>query len=74
MALLLDRGGLGVALDDDQPAQHGAVFAGYLLPGGLAEMLAKRNLAALFLRGKKNAPAVFRHLHIVEIGPAVGVD
>ena len=74
MALLLDRGGLGVALDDDQPAQHGAVFAGHLLPGGLAEMLAERNLAALFLRGKKNAPAVFRHLHIVELGPAFGID
>ena len=36
MALLLDRGRLGVALDDDQPAQHGAVFARHLLPDGLA--------------------------------------
>ena len=27
MALLLDGGGLGVALDHDQAAQHGAVFA-----------------------------------------------
>ena len=32
MALLLDRGRLGVALDDDQPAQHGAVFARHFLP------------------------------------------
>src|SRR5262249_9937941 len=33
MALLLDGGRLGVALDHDQPAQHGAVLPGHLLPG-----------------------------------------
>src|SRR3954452_14337274 len=74
MALLLDRGRLGVALDDDESAQHGAAFAGDLLPDRLTEVLAERNLAALFLRGKKNAPAVIRHLHIVEFGPALGID
>ena len=74
MALLLDRGRLGVALDDDQAAQHGAVFARHLLPGRLAEMLAERNLAVLLLRRKQDAPAVFRHLHVVELGPALGID
>ena len=39
MALLLDRGGLRVALDDDEPAQHGAILARHFLPGGLAQML-----------------------------------
>src|SRR4051794_5044084 len=74
MALLLDRGRLRVALDDDEPAQHGAVFAGNLLPDGLAEVLAERNLAIRLLRSKKNAPAVVRHLYIVELGPALGID
>jgi hypothetical protein len=46
MALLLDRGRLGVALDDDQAAQHGAVLARHLLPGGLAGVLAARDGAA----------------------------
>ena len=41
-ALLLDRGGLGVALHGDQPAQHRAVFARHLLPGRLALMRAER--------------------------------
>jgi hypothetical protein len=35
--LLLDRGGLGVALGHDEPAQRVAVLARHLLPGGLAE-------------------------------------
>ena len=43
MALLLDRGRLGVALDHDQAAQHGAMFAGHFLPGRLAVMLAERD-------------------------------
>ena len=47
MALLLDRGRLGVALDHDQAAQHGAVFARHFLPGVLALVRAERNLAAL---------------------------
>jgi hypothetical protein len=37
-------------------------------------MLAERNLAIRLLRSKKNAPAVVRHLHIVELGPALGID
>ena len=74
MALLLDRGRLGVALDDDQPAQHGAVFARHLLPDRLAQVLAERNLPALFLRREQDAPAVFRHLHVVELGPALRID
>ena len=57
MALLLDRGRLGVALDDDQAAQHGAVFARHLLPGRLAEVLAERNLAALVLAERAECPS-----------------
>jgi hypothetical protein len=41
MALLLDRRRLGVALDHDQAAQHGAVLARHFLPGRLALVLAE---------------------------------
>ena len=74
MALLLDRGRLGVALDHDQAAQHGAIFARDFLPGRLAEMLAERNDAVLFLRRQQNAPAIIRHLDVVELGPAARID
>ena len=74
MALLLDRGRLGVALDHDQAAQHGAVFARHFLPGRLAIMLAERNDAVLFLRRQQNAPAIFRHPDVVELGPAARID
>ena len=43
VALLLDGGRLGVALDDDQAAQHRAIFAGHVLPGRFAGMLAAGN-------------------------------
>ena len=74
MALLFDRSGLGVALDHDQAAQHGAMFARHFLPGRLAIMLAERNDAVLLLRSKQYAPAVVRHPDIVELGPAARID
>src|SRR5262249_57977689 len=74
MALLLDRGGLGVALDDDETAQHGAVFAWHLLPGGVAVVLAERNRAALLVRRQQDAPAIVRHLHVIQLGPALWID
>ena len=74
MALLLDGGRLGVALDHHQAAQHGAVFARHLLPGRLALVLAERDGAVFFLRREQDAPAVLRHLHVVELGPALGID
>ena len=55
MALLLDRGGFGVALDDQQAAQHGAIFARHLLPGRLALVRAERDGAALD-RGASRMP------------------
>jgi hypothetical protein len=74
VALLLDRGRLGVALDDDEPAQHGAVLARHLLPGRLAEMLAEIDLAAFLLRRQEDAPAVFGHAHVIELRPAFRID
>ena len=40
-ALLLHRGGLGIALGDDQPAQGRAVLARHLLPDVFAAVLAE---------------------------------
>ena len=56
IALLLDRGRLGVALDHDQAAQHGAVFARHFLPGVLALVRAERNLAAFDCCGASSTP------------------
>ena len=74
MTLLLDRGRFGVALDDDQPAQHRAVFARHFLPGRLALMRAEADPAVLDRRREQNAPAVLRHSDIAEFGPALGLD
>ena len=74
MALLLDRGRLGVALDHHEAAQHGAIFARHVLPGRLAEMLAERDLAVLLLRREQHAPAIVGHLHVIELGPAARID
>ncbi len=52
MTLLLDRGGLSVALRDDQSAQDTAMLARNLAPDRLALMLAERNLS-LWLRGRR---------------------
>ncbi len=70
--LLLDRRGLGVALDHDQAAQHGAVLAGDLLPRRLALVRAERDGATLDLRREQDAPPVLRHLDVVEHRPVVG--
>ena len=74
VALLLDRGGLGVALDHDQPAQHGAMFARHVLPGRLALVGAERDLSRLDLGREQDAPFVFGHAHVIEFGPALGID
>jgi hypothetical protein len=74
VALLLDGGRLGVALDHDQAAQHGAILARDFLPRRLAEMLAERNDAIFLLRRKQDAPAIVGHADIVELGPAARID
>ena len=70
-ALLLDRRGLGVALDDDQALQVGAVLAGHLLPDGLALLLAERDAPVGVALGEEHAPPVVLHDHVVEVRPAL---
>ena len=73
-ALLLDRGGLGVALHDDEPPQKRPVLAWHLLPRGLALVTAERNRPSFDLGRQQNAPAIGRHLHIAELRPTGGID
>ena len=56
VALLLDRGRLGVALDDDQPLQVGAVLARHLLPGRLALVLRRSRCAGRGSRSARKMP------------------
>src|SRR5207245_2527187 len=58
VTLLLDRGGLGVALDHDQPLQLGPVLPWHLAPHRLALVLAEPDLAARVPLGQEDAPAV----------------
>ncbi len=74
MALLLDRGRFGVALDHNHSPQHGTIFAGHFLPGRLATMGAERNCAAFRRRSEQDAPAVLGHADIIENRPAFRID
>src|SRR5712692_9298757 len=71
MALLLDRGRLGVALCNDEPAEYSPMFARNLAPYPLALVLAERNPAIGLGLGQKNAPSIIRHLHISKCSPAL---
>src|SRR5262249_44743342 len=73
-ALLLDRRGLRIALGHDQPAEHAAILARHVLPHGGAEMVAEADRAARLRLGEEQAPAVLRHLDVVELRPALRVD
>src|SRR5580658_1647626 len=72
--LLLDRGGLGVALRHDEAPQRRAVLARHLLPGRLAEFVAEADGAVGRGVGEENAPAILRHLDGAVARPTLGVD
>src|SRR5262249_45342494 len=72
-ALLLNRSGFGVTLRDDEAAQGRAVLARNLLPDRLAVVVTEADAAIFFRVGKKNSPAIFRHAHVAERGPALSV-
>ena len=74
VALLLHRGGLGIALDDDQPLQVGAVLAGQLLPGRFALVLAERDAPGGIALGEEDAPAVVVHGDVPEVRPPLAAD
>ena len=74
VALLLHRGGLGVALDHDQPLQLGPVLPRHLGPYRLALVLAEPGRAARVPFGQEDPPPVLRHGHVTELRPAVPAD
>ncbi len=74
VALLLDAGRLGVALDDDQPLQCRAELAGHLLPGRLAAMRAEADRAVRVALGQEDAPAVLGQVHVAEVRPPFPAD
>src|SRR5262249_31483398 len=53
--------------------QRAAVLTGYLLPGRLPLVVAEVDQAPRLRLGQKDPPAVFGHLDVVEVGPAVAV-
>ena len=55
-ALLLHRGGLGVALHHDQALQAGPVLAGDLLPGRFTLVLAESDPPVLVPLGQEDPP------------------
>src|SRR6266403_1736944 len=72
--LLFDRSWFGVALRDDYTAQDGPIFAGNVLPSGLAFVAAEVDLAGFIAGLQENAPAIFGHADITKLGPAVGFN
>src|SRR5712692_2337776 len=71
--LLLDRGGLRIAVGDDEPAKGAAILARHLLPGRLALVIAEVDLPARLRLGQEDAPAILGHPDIVELRPALGI-
>src|ERR1700726_1120179 len=73
MTLLLDRGGLGIALGHNQPAEYSAMLAGNFMPNFLALVLAEGNPPIRFGIREENAPSVVGHLHVSKCRPALRV-
>ena len=72
--LLLDARRLGITLRDDEAAEAVAELARNFIPHRLALEIAKAVDAAFDLRLEEDAPAILRHLHVIEVGPAIGLD
>src|SRR5262249_36075955 len=72
MTLLFDARGLGIPLHDNQPTKHRTILARHLLPRLLALVGAEIDPAVLLTWREQDAPAVLRHSHVFELGPALG--
>src|SRR3989338_570556 len=71
--LLLDRRGLGVALRDDQAAEHTAVLARHLLPRGTPLVIAEVDQPPWLRLGDVDAPALRGELHESELRPPLRI-
>jgi hypothetical protein len=74
LALLLDAGRLGVALQHNQSAQRVAKLARHLLPHWLALEIPETNAAIRRRFREEDPPAVFGQLDIIEMRPPGCID
>src|SRR5689334_8177380 len=72
LSLLFNWRGFGVALRDDDASQRVAKLAGHFLVRGAAVVVAKTDDGVGFSWFEKDAPAIVRHLHVIEMSPAFG--
>ena len=69
--MLLDAGGLGIALRHDQAPQRRPVLARHVLPNRQTFFSAKGNAPVSLRFGKKNTPAIVLHFDMAEMRPAI---
>src|ERR1700722_5598203 len=74
MALLLYGRRLGVALRHNDTAEVAAIFAGNLLPDGLALVSAEGDFPIRLSRIQEDPPTIVGHLDIAELRPAFLID
>ena len=74
LPLLFDRSRFGISLSDDDSAQRISKLAGHFLISWVPVVVAKTNLRVGLCRFEKDAPAIFRHLHVIEMRPAFRAD
>jgi hypothetical protein len=74
LSSLLDARGLGVALGHDDAPERVAELTRHLGPHGIAVGVAARDAPVVLGRREEDAPAVVRHLHVVEVRPALRID
>jgi hypothetical protein len=72
--LLLDARRFRVALSDNQAAQLVAELAGNFVPHRLTEEITEADPAVVHRIGEKDAPAIFRQLHVLEMRPPLRID
>src|ERR1700684_3239713 len=70
MSLLLDRGGVGVSLRDDEATQVCAVLAGHFLPCRLTLVVAEIHRALTVRGAQEDTPTIIGHLDVIKVRPA----
>ena len=61
-------------MGDDDASQRVAKLAGNFLVSRAAVVVAETDFCIGLRRLEKDAPAIVRHLHVIEMGPAFGAD
>src|SRR4029450_7839764 len=72
--LLLNGGGVGVALDAAPALEVGAVLPGDLLPDRLTGVLTEADPAIVLRLGEEDPPPVLLDRYVIEVRPALAPD